>query len=370
MDIGRRLKIAREAIGYTQEKVSEESAKKGQTIGISSISAFENNEREPKFWQLSMLAEMYKKSIDFFLTNEPIVENIMLWRDPPREEERKRIESDFAQLCEQYHNLELCTGERRVTRLPQPDVTNPEDFNFPQSESFARKVQKELCLGDIPSASLKRILEERYYVKIFHLEFTGSALSTVSDKFGPAVLLNSRNVSWRRNYDLAHELFHLLTWGIFRVKSKESNEIEEKFTNSFASKLLMPEESLRQRIASLADKRGEARLDQLDDLAREFGVSLDAMVYRIATLFKIKKEDTEQYLAAAKQLVELHKPRDSDKVETLPERYCDLAQRALRDGRLSLMQFAKYMGISYKKAQEYLTEDEDFTDEKISISVT
>lgn len=364
MDIGRRLKIAREAIGYTLEKVEQESG-----IGASSLSEFENEKREPKFSQLSRLAEVYKKSIEFFLTDETIIENIMLWRDPPREDEKKRIESDFAQLCEQYHNLELCTGERRTVRLPQPDVTNPEDFNFPQAESFARKVQKELCLGDIPSTSLKRILEERYYVKIFHLEFTGSALSTVSDEFGPAVLLNGRNASWRRNYDLAHELFHLLTWGIFRAKSKEPNKNEEKFTDSFASKILMPEESLRQRIASLADGHGEARLDQLDDLAREFGVSLDAMVYRVASLYRIRKGDTEKFRVAAKQLAELRKPRESDKAETLPQRYCDLAQRALRDGRLSLMQFAKYMGISYKKAQEYLRSDEDFTDEKISIPV-
>ena len=33
------------------------------------------------------------------------------------------------------------------------------------------------------------------------------------------------------------------------------------------------------------------------------------------------------------------------------------------------MQFSRYMGISYRKAQEYLVDDEDFTDEKISISV-
>jgi len=364
MDIGRRLKDARDAIGYTLEKAEKESG-----IGASSLSEFENGKREPKFSQLAKLAEVYKRSIDFFLTDKLPAEPVMLWRDPPGEDERKKIESDFTQLCEQYHNLELCTGERIPVKLPQPDITNPEDFSFHQAESFARKTQKELCLGDIPSASLKRILEERYYVKIFHLDFSGSAISTVSEEFGPAVLLNSRNVAWRRNYDLAHELFHLLTWSIFRVKSKEANENEEKFANSFASRFLMPEESLKQRIASLANKHGEARLEQLDDLAREFGVSLDAMVYRVASLYKIRKEDAEKFLAAAKQLSERHKPRESDKAETLPERYFDLAQRALRDGRLSLMQFAKYMGISYKKAQEYLTDDEGFTDEEISIPV-
>ena len=143
----------------------------------------------------------------------------------------------------------------------------------------------------------------------------------------------------------------------------------EKLADSFASKLLMPEESLKQRIDVMADEHGGIRLEQLDDLAREFGVSLDAMVYRISSLYRIKKEDTERYLLAAKQLVKLHTPRESEEPEALPERYCDLAQRALRNGRLSLIQFAKYMGISYKKAREYLTDDEDFTDEEISISI-
>ena len=366
MDIGARLKKAREAIGYTQKKVDEQTG-----IGESSLSDYENNKREPRFSELSRLAELYKRSIDFFLTDKLPAEPIMLWRDGPgSQEELKEIEVEFRRLCQQYHKLELCTGETRKAVFPPPPVENPDQFSWPQAESFARKVHIDLCLGDIPSTSLKKILEERCYVKIFHLEFTGSAVSTVSDEFGPAILLNNKNAPWRRNYDLAHELFHLLTWGIFRVESKEPSEDEEKLANSFASNLLMPEGSLQQRIAALADEHGQARLEQLDDLAREFGVSLDALVYRIATLFKIKKEDTEQFLAAAKQLAELHKPRESDKAETLPDRYCDLAKRALRNGRLSLMQFAKYMQISYKQARDYLTEDKDYTDEKISITVT
>ena len=366
MNIGQRLKVARETIGYTQKKVSELTE-----VGESSISEFENNEREPKFSQLSRLAEVYKRSIDFFLTDSLPAEPIMLWRDgPSNDEELKQTEAEFRRLCQQYHRLELCTTEARKAVFPQPDVDNPDQFSWRQAESFARKVHKDLCLGDIPSTSLKQILEERYYIKIFHLEFTGSAISTVSDEFGPSILLNNKNASWRRNYDLAHELFHLLTWDLFRVKSKAPSENEEKLADSFASKLLMPEESLKQRIAALLDEQEQAPLDCVDDLAREFGVSLDAMVYRISTLFRIKKEDTEQYLAAAKQLAKYHKPRESEKLETLPARYYDLAQRALRDGRLSLIQFAKYMGISYKKAQEYLMDDETFTDEKITISIT
>jgi Zn-dependent peptidase ImmA (M78 family)/transcriptional regulator with XRE-family HTH domain len=365
MDIGSRLRFAREAIGYTLDKAEKESG-----IGASSISEFENEKREPKFSQLSRLAEVYKRGIDFFLTDRPLADPVMLWRDGPNnQEEMKETESEFRRLCQQYHKLELCTKEACKATLPVPDITNSEDFNFHQAESFAGKVQSELGLGDIPSASLKKILEERCYVKVFYLEFTGSAISTVSDEFGPAILLNSRNVSWRRNYDLAHELFHLLTWSIFRTRQIEPNENEEKLADSFASKLLMPEKPLRQRITALIDKQEQAPLDRLDDLAREFGVSLDALFYRVASLYRIKKQDSQKFLAATKQLAKTRKAREPDNPETLPERYCDLAVRALRGGRLSLMQFAKYMGISYKRAQEYLTDDEDFTDEKISIPV-
>jgi len=365
MNIGQRLKIARETIGYTQKKVSELTG-----LGESSISEFENNEREPRFSQLSKLADVYKRSIDFFLNDSFPAEPIMLWRDGPiNEEELKETEAEFRRLCQQYHKLELCTSDIRKAVFPQPDVVNPDQFNWPQAESFAIKVHNDLCLGDIPSTSLKRILEERCHVKIFHLEFNGSAVSTVSEEFGPAILLNNKNVSWRRNYDLAHELFHLLTWDMFRKNSKEPSDKEERLADSFASKLLMPEESIHRRIYAMIDEHGVVRLEQLDDLAREFDVSLDAIVYRISTLFRIKKEDTKQYLDAAKKLALYHKPRESDRSERLPERYCDLAQRALRNGRLSLIQFAKYMGISYKKAQEYLMDDEAFTDEKITIPI-
>ena len=364
MQIGERLRIAREAIGFTLEKAAKESG-----IGASSISEFENDKREPKFSHLSKLAEVYKRHIDFFLTAKLPAEPAMLWRDGPGNfEEMKETEAEFRRLCQQYHRLESCTAEMRRATLPQPSITNPDQFSWPQAELFARKVQNELCLGDVPSASLKKILEERYYVKIFHLEFIGSAISTFSEEFGPAVLLNSRNVSWRRNYDLAHELFHLLTWSIFRARDNDPSESEEKLADSFASTLLMPED-FALKIRAIMSEKGKITFDELDDLAREYEVSLDAIVCRVASILRIKKEQTNKYRNAAKTWATFRKPREPDKPQTRPERYCDLAQRALREGKLSLMQFAKYMGITYKTAREYLTEDQDFTDEKVSISL-
>jgi len=184
--------------------------------------------------------------------------------------------------------------------------------------------------------------------------------------------LNKNSKQWRRNYDLAHELFHLLTWDIFRVGNIENNEPsehEEKLADAFASRLLLPTDSVKNKIEAVMDESGNISLEALDEIAREFGVSLDALLWRMLYLYNKSVEDIEGYLEQAKK-VKINRPlRKSDEPDKFPERYCSLAIRALGEGKLSLMQFAKYMGISYKKAQEYLTEDEDFTDEKISISV-
>ena len=109
----------------------------------------------------------------------------------------------------------------------------------------------------------------------------------------------------------------------------------------------MPEESLKERVTQRTEGSGQLELDQLEDIAREFDVSTEALVYRIASIFYLKKEDSRKMVEAVKKLAGYRK---SNQPETLPVRYCDLAQRALREGKLSLMQFAKYMDISYKKA--------------------
>jgi len=368
VNIGERLKIARKAIGFTLDKASHESG-----IGQSSISDFENNKREPRFSQLSKLADVYRKTVEFFLTDELPPQELMLWRAAPdNDEEIKETEAKFRQLCEQYHNLEVLTNEVKGTKLPQLDVRDvrPEDFDYREAGKLAKRFQKDFILGDIPSASIKQILEEHFYVKIFHLAFQGSAISIFSENFGAAILLNKDNKLWRRNFDLTHELFHLLTWKIFRINGAgpEPSENEEKLANAFASRLLLPTDIIKDKIEAVR-KGGLVGFDALDEIAREFGVSLEALLWRMLYLYNKPVEDIENYLEQAKKVKTRRPLRRSDEPDELPERYCSLALRAVREGKMSIMQFAKYMGISYRKAEEYVMDDEDFMDEEISISV-
>jgi len=107
----------------------------------------------------------------------------------------------------------------------------------------------------------------------------------------------------------------------------------------------------------------------LDEIAREFGVSLEALLWRMLYLYNKPVEEIDKYIEQAKKVKTSRPLRRSDEPDKLPERYCSLAIRALREGKLSLMQFAKYMDLSYQQAHQYMSGDEDFTDEKVSISV-
>jgi len=367
MDIGRRIRIARNAIGYSLKQVEQETG-----IGQSSLSDFEHSKREPKFSQLSSLADVFRKPIEFFLTEKLPTEDIMLWRDPPpHDQEAKKTEAEFRQLCQHYHKLEVLLEEVRRVQLPNSEVKRAEDFDYRQAERLAEKTQRDFLLGDIPSTSLRQTLEEKFYVKIFHLNFRGSAISIKSPEFNYAILLNKNDKLWRRNFDLAHELFHLLTWDLFRQDGAAKNQhsdIEEKFANAFASKLLLPTDSVRYKIEERGQE-GKVSFEALDEVAREFGVSLEALLWRMLYLYNKQVPEIEKDIERAGKLKENRPSRKSDEPDKLPERYCTLAIRALNEGKLSMMQFAKYMGLSYKKAQKYLTEDEDFRDEKISIVV-
>jgi Zn-dependent peptidase ImmA (M78 family)/transcriptional regulator with XRE-family HTH domain len=367
MKLNDRLKIARESLGYTQAKASQEAG-----IGVSSISEFENGTREPKFSQLSKLAAVYRRTVEFFLSESLAAEGMMLWRDKPTDDEALRgVEAQFRQLCEQYHRLEILTGEARRVTLPQSDVQKADALTYPAVEALAQSVNRVLGLGDIPAASLKKAVEDTWCVKVFYLDFTGSAISTVSEEFGPAILLNSGSKLWRRNFDLAHELFHILTWRLFRgaeTGGVAPSEQEEKYANAFASALLMPEEHLKNRMEKRRNADDSITMEQLCDISREFEVSVDALICRIANVFRLQKEATASIRVAANKVDMFRCPRLSDTPERFPERYCYLAERALREGKLSLMQFARYMAISYKEAEKYV-EDEEATDGTMSLSL-
>ena len=164
------------------------------------------------------------------------------------------------------------------------------------------------------------MLEEVCGPKVFHMDFepSGTAASVMSETFGAAVLLNAGNARWRRNHDLANELFHLLTWFMFHPAaggSMVAEEWEEKLATAFASSLLMPTESFDSAVKSRA-RDGRVTYESVFDIAREFDVSAESVLWRMHFVYnrgQSKSDLTKSEIEPAKRLSPLlEERRESD----------------------------------------------------------
>lgn len=350
--IGERLRAARERAELSQVEVCRQTG-----LGESTLSEFENDRRTPSLAQLDVLARTYSRSIASFLADAEPRRASVLWRNRPTEG-AEALEAKFLRLVEQYANLERWCGDVAGCRIP--DAQGPlHTFGVADAEELARLVRRDLGLGDRPALSLLRVLEEDCGVKVFHLPFepTGTAACARSDEFGIAILLNAKNVRWRRNFDLAHELFHVLTWNIFRPASAVGDEREEQLADVFASTLLLPEEALR---SALNRRRIDKKLSTaaVFDLARDFDVSIDAIAWRLHALFGVQDRSyTKQRIEAFRAAAPLYEERTKDVPPTRPERFHALAVTALRSGDLAIGRFAEYLGITRGEAMKFVEQE-------------
>jgi XRE family transcriptional regulator, fatty acid utilization regulator len=363
--IGDRLRHAREQRGYKQAEVCSATR-----IGESSLSEFERGKRAPSLDQLSALASHYGRSLGFFFEEGEPAPEVVLWRMRP-EYGAEESESEFRQYCRWYRDLEVWCKDESPCALPEPHRdSRPVDFSW--AEDLAFKVRNEMRLGERPALTLLQGLEEEAGVKVFHRGFepTGTAACALDPYFGAGILLNSRSTPQRRNFDLAHELFHLVTWKLFRTSSPTANtEQEEKLADKFASTLLLPEECVRSAVArrSAGDRLA---LPAVFDIAREFGVSVEALIWRLHWIFRWRDSDrTRELIKNAKLQARIFEKSQSDEpsIPKRPPRFHALAVKALRNGDISVGRFAEYLGISRREAMAYV-EEEPGADEAIELS--
>lgn len=357
MTLNERLKQARLALKLTIGAVEEKTG-----IGSSTISEFENGKREPRLTQLKTLADAFQRPISFFLEEGEPVPEVVLWRKKPTSPQAEQVQMRLLGLAEQYHNLETWCEDHEPSELP-PAVGKAGSYSYADAEKLAYHVRHELGLGERPGQTLLRVLEEVCKVKVFHLAFepTGSAACTLSSRFGAAILLNRAHVRWRRNFDLAHELFHLLTWKIFRQTTCsdgiEASDWEEKLATCFARNLLMPQEVVRVAVDPRLDESKKVGFDALFEIARQFDVSVEALLWQMAFVYRIPSGTIKEYADRFRLQMDFWDDREGDDPPERPLRFRALARQALHKGLISAGRYAEFLGISRREAMEVVEQD-------------
>ena len=360
--IGRLIHSRRDELGLTQAQLASLAG----IPAAQTVSEIEKWRRDVKAHELVRIARVLHTEVDVLLgINAAPAATRVLWRRGTTTEDRRR-EVQLLERARRYAQLEEWCGEPAAQALPNLQF-DPARATWGAVASLAEQMRRLLDLGSIPAATLHRTLEDSYGVKIFAEPLEGDqAAACVRSDFGAAVLLNSANVPWRRNFSLAHELFHLVTWDAVelawsRASLGEASEPSwypklEKLANHFASHLLLPAESLLSRVHAQASE-GKLTYHRVAAVACDFEVSTQALLYRLCDLSVLERADVDAVLANEefrRVSREVTRPLTRQRIQRwYPERYFKLAARAYQRGTVGKAVVAKYLEMPHAEVETF-----------------
>jgi Zn-dependent peptidase ImmA (M78 family)/DNA-binding XRE family transcriptional regulator len=271
-----RLKSARMMNGFSLQDLSD---KLENRISRQAIHKYEKGEAEPDSEMLNFLCEVLDVRPGFF-TRQTLVElgtiNFRKIEKLPSKEQSAIIEKtrDF---LERYIELEELMGISKP--FMSIDINGPIS-SFEDVEAAAQKVRKSWDLFDNPIPNVIELLEEKN-IKVILLnagnEFDG--LQTwVNGRKIPVIVLNTGKLKSndRIRFSALHELGHLLL-----PLEGVDEKLAEKYCHRFAGAMLFPELSA---IMEFGEKRNKISIQELGYVKQQYGISLQALVYRIYDL--------------------------------------------------------------------------------------
>ena len=164
---------------------------------------------------------------------------------------------------------------------------------FEDAMRAGERFAAELELGDVPAVRLREAMERKLGILVLMVDadrdISGAACRLPEMD---AVLIARREVAGRRHFDLAHELFHILTWdamppGHSEAAQETGGNRVEQLANNFGAAALMPAASLR-RFGCWSEHAGEELIRRLNAAADELHVTSSALRWRLVALGELK----------------------------------------------------------------------------------
>lgn len=282
----RRLRLAREARGWTQTHLAD-LVEGG--LSPATVSQLENGRTRPTPSTLSSLASALDFPLEFFLLRDGDDDPPGFFRRLQSVPARDRRQA----LARAQMLYDLVVAIERHVRLPEVDI--PRDLDGDRSthaiERVARNVRSAWGLQTGPADHVVRELERHgIVVARFALERADIDGFSVWHADHPVVVLGEdKGVAARSRFDAAHELGHLVMHGPERAGTREA----EKEAHRFAAAFLMPADDIRDSLPARADWR------HLVDLKAQWGVSLGALLKRANDLGRLSNH---AYLNAMKAM--------------------------------------------------------------------
>lgn len=342
--ISRRLKAAREKLNLTQAELSER-------LGFNdrqTLTAIEAGQRKISAEELLRAIQVLGVDLDYFTDGFRLDgEGRFSWRADKNASDDllKTFEGHAGRWIATYRRLGDMQGVKAA--VFQRYLPLNESSAFEDAAAFGEAVGREWNLGDKPALALERAAENNLGALILYVDAPKGISGAACQVPGLSTILINRNESeGRRHYDLAHEIFHVLTWEQMPPEHKELSDTPlrgkgrykriEQLADNFAAALLMPERTLAPLWQS---RNGEDIHVWLNRVAVEFLVSSIALKWRLNNMGWLTKAELASIKDA--KLTANGRPKSDQKTPRLfSEAFVQRLHTALDKGQLSVRRAA------------------------------
>lgn len=350
MFFGEKLQSLRELNGLSRKELADRL-----NVSEQAIWQYENDYTVPKFEIANELKRLFNVKAQFFYT-EPFTKSIsnvesIAYRSEDREARKKtKMEttyldfiSYFLDSFENKLNLPISTIKKlRDESIRFFNLSTNENSEISQLEFIAENARKKLDIESNEELLYKLELSGIYILEK-NMGATIDAYSTWTNEERPFIILGNRKKSAvRRNFDLAHELGHLLLHYKVDMDSltKDEHKKIEKEANDFASFFLLPREQFLNDFSLITKKSNP---ESYLDMKMKYMVSIGALEYRAYKMNLLTFEENRYFYATMnRKNYRKNEPLDEDIAIVRPGKIRSLLDLIFKNQLLYLNDFLNH----------------------------
>lgn len=291
------LKSARRLRAFSLRELSEALKQNDFELSKQAISKYENGVAEPSAEILHELAIALNVSPKYFYQVETVRLDQIEFRklDKYSVKESERVVEEVKLELTRYLELESILDIK--SSFVRPNIDN-KMLSLDDIDSYADKLRSEWGLGTTPIANVIEMLED-HHIKLIQIksDVALDGFSSLANDIYPVIVLNKTkldDVQDRKRWTALHELGHiLLDFGDLPHKEVE------RFCHYFAGAMLFPRDNFEKEIGK---SRTKLSLQELAAFKQEYGISMQAIVYRAKELGVISTSYYRQFFFMFNQL--------------------------------------------------------------------